>query len=468
MNKNLKLATYLIVFSLFILLFCPISIFAQDTKNPDWDSIKTELVRDFSLYLAINTTNPPGNENKACFFLKNIFTREGIPSKILVSPGGGYNLYSILRGDGTRKPLVLLNNTDVHPVDKKSWTVEPFGGEEKDGFIYGRGALDNKSLAMMQLFAFLSVKRSGIPLKRDLVFLSTADGVNGGKEGVRWIAENQILKPAPEYIWGKGNFGFNSILGSKKPVFLADVGDKKNLIVDLEIPKSLILKNHPAGIEIEDLNREFKLMEALPQKPIFDEISMQFFRVTGSGENFLKRILINNIDKSFVYSLLNRFILSDNFAKDLITNNIHVDKIVLGDKDEDSILRIRLNISYDGIEADSIISELRKRFHQDGIKIETIASFESTKSRFNNAFTVALMNSLGKFINGAKLAPYKSQHQTDLSFFRKINIDSYGIVPVITESKIAGNIYSPDERISVEDLVSGTKIVYGTIESLNR
>ena len=144
----------------------------------DWDRVGEETVRVLSDYLRINTTNPPGNELAAARYLKAILEREGIEVAILdtteLGPGRA-NLYARIKGNGTKKAFALVHHMDVVPADARYWSVDPFGGIVKDGYVWGRGAQDMRGAGIMQLMALLAVKRSGLPLNRDLVFIANAD-----------------------------------------------------------------------------------------------------------------------------------------------------------------------------------------------------------------------------------------------------------------------------------------------------
>src|SRR5438132_487416 len=116
---------------------------AQSGSPVDWDRLTAETLRTLSDYLKVNTTNPPGNELQAAVFLKRILDREGIPAQILdtaeLRPAGRANLYARLKGNGTKKAIALVHHMDVVPATPSFWTVDPFSGVEKDGFVWGRG-----------------------------------------------------------------------------------------------------------------------------------------------------------------------------------------------------------------------------------------------------------------------------------------------------------------------------------------
>ncbi|HEX2488373.1 MAG TPA: M20/M25/M40 family metallo-hydrolase, partial [Blastocatellia bacterium] len=157
----------------------------------DWEEVQQEALELFIQYLKIDTTNPPGAEMRAARFFADICKREGVEHQVFEPFPGRGTIWARLRGDGSKRPVILLNHTDVVPHDKEFWTVEAFSGAIKDGFIYGRGAMDMKSLGMAQFVTLLTLKRARVPLKRDVIFLATADEEAGGLNGAGWFAKNR-------------------------------------------------------------------------------------------------------------------------------------------------------------------------------------------------------------------------------------------------------------------------------------
>ncbi len=129
-----------------------------------------EAVELLSQYLQIDTTNPPGNENKGVEFLAGILEKEGIEYKTYEAAPGRCSIKAVLPGTDEKGAVILLNHIDVVPAKAEEWSINPFSGELKDGFIYGRGALDMKSLGILELLAFLEVKRQGLTPCRDIIF----------------------------------------------------------------------------------------------------------------------------------------------------------------------------------------------------------------------------------------------------------------------------------------------------------
>jgi acetylornithine deacetylase/succinyl-diaminopimelate desuccinylase-like protein len=149
------------------------SVAAAASPAPStYADMAVDLLRE---YIRIDTTNPPGNEMKAALFFKAILEKEGIPVEIDEFAPGRANLLATLKGSGTHRPLLIANHMDVVPADASRWSVSPFSGEVKNGSIYGRGAVDMKSEGIVQLVAFIRLKRENVPLARDVFFLATAD-----------------------------------------------------------------------------------------------------------------------------------------------------------------------------------------------------------------------------------------------------------------------------------------------------
>jgi acetylornithine deacetylase/succinyl-diaminopimelate desuccinylase-like protein len=157
----------------------------------DWSAVGEETIDLLRRYLTIDTTNPPGNEIAGARFLAEILTADGIPSETVESGPGRANLIARVAGDGALGGIVLHHHIDVVYADRRYWSVDPFGGVMRDGYLYGRGALDMKSTGILQLVALLAIKRESIPLKRDLVYLATADEEAGSRFGAQWIADHR-------------------------------------------------------------------------------------------------------------------------------------------------------------------------------------------------------------------------------------------------------------------------------------
>lgn len=170
----------------------------------DWDAVGNETIDQLRSILRIDTRNPPGNETRAADYLRSVLEGEGIECTV-VGPGADRGtLIARLRGDGSAPPLLLMSHTDVVAVEAEKWTHGPFSADIADGFIYARGALDMKNMVTMELMAMLLLKRRGIPLKRDVIYMAAADEEVGGWDGAGWVVAHYPELIRAEYAFNEG------------------------------------------------------------------------------------------------------------------------------------------------------------------------------------------------------------------------------------------------------------------------
>ncbi|HVN63362.1 MAG TPA: M20/M25/M40 family metallo-hydrolase, partial [Candidatus Binataceae bacterium] len=165
---------------------------APPPKPIDWDHVTQEATALLSKYIQIDTTDPPGNELAAAKMLKEKFLADGIPATTWEPRPGRGIVAARLRGIGRHtKSIILLSHMDVVPADPKEWEIPPFSGRIKDGKIWGRGAIDDKGPGVIELMAMLAIKRAGILLDRDVLFVATGDEEEGGRQGAGWFVDHE-------------------------------------------------------------------------------------------------------------------------------------------------------------------------------------------------------------------------------------------------------------------------------------
>src|SRR5436190_22908685 len=158
--------------------------------------------------IRLDTTNPPGNETRIAQYLKRLADEEGIPCELLGGEPSRLNFVAHLKGSGNHRPLMLMAHSDVVPADRAQWTVDPFSAEIREGFIYGRGAQDDKSLLAAELAVLVELKHRGIPLGRDVILLSEADEEEGST-GIQWLIQNVYPKINAEFAINEGGFAMD-------------------------------------------------------------------------------------------------------------------------------------------------------------------------------------------------------------------------------------------------------------------
>jgi len=151
-------------------------------QTPDWKTFDEETIRHFQALLRFDTMDPPGNEKPAADYLQQVLEKEGIPTKVFALEPNRPNVVARLKGNGRKRPLLVMAHTDVVNVDPKKWTFPPFSATRNGGYIYGRGTVDDKDNVVSALMTAIQLKRMNVPLDRDVIFL-----FEGGEEGTTRI-----------------------------------------------------------------------------------------------------------------------------------------------------------------------------------------------------------------------------------------------------------------------------------------
>ncbi len=172
----------------------------------DWSKINPETLEHYIHLLKIDTSSPPGNETSAVEYLKGVLDREGIPYQVFALEPSRANLVARIRGNGSKKPVIVMGHTDVVGVQRDKWTVDPFAGFRKDGFVYGRGANDDKDNLTASLMTVVLLKRMGLPLDRDVIFIAEAGEEANPRVGIEFLIDQHWDSIAAEYALAEGGY----------------------------------------------------------------------------------------------------------------------------------------------------------------------------------------------------------------------------------------------------------------------
>jgi acetylornithine deacetylase/succinyl-diaminopimelate desuccinylase-like protein len=173
--------------------------------------------------IRLDTTNPPGNETRVARYLKQVADREGIPAELLGDDPERLNFVARLRGNGKQRPLLLIAHSDVVPFDRSQWSVDPLAGIEKNGYVYGRGAEDDKQLLAAELAVMVDLHRRKVVLDRDIILLSESDE-EAGSLGATWMVQHAWAKIDAEFALNEYSYILPTPSGV--PVFQIQTAEK--------------------------------------------------------------------------------------------------------------------------------------------------------------------------------------------------------------------------------------------------
>src|SRR5262249_54769767 len=193
-----------LLFSSGIVLAGLIASGRAQSASPDWRAVEDETMRHYQALLRLDTSNPPGNESLAAQYVKDVFDREGIPAQIVGSDPKRQNVIARLKGSGRKKPLLIMGHEDVVTVDPAKWKFPPFSATRDGGYVYGRGAVDDKDNLTAALMTMLLLKRGKVPLDRDVIFVSEAGEEGSTSVGIDFLVKQHFPDIEAEYCLAEG------------------------------------------------------------------------------------------------------------------------------------------------------------------------------------------------------------------------------------------------------------------------
>jgi acetylornithine deacetylase/succinyl-diaminopimelate desuccinylase-like protein len=436
----------------------------------DWKALEEEAVVNLSRYLQVNTTNPPGNEIEAARFLKQIFERDGIETRIIESAPGRGNVFARLRGDGSKKAVMLLHHMDVVPADPKEWKEPPFSGSIKNGEIWGRGALDNKGPAVAELMTLLALKRQKVALKGDVIFLGSADEEAGGAMGAGYLLEKH-----PELFAGVGivlNEGGGIRLGKDGKVREYSIGTAEKTPLWLR----LTARGQPGHGSSPGSNLAVnKLIAALQriaqyQAPIkvVPEVQRFYAQIAHSEPEERRKKLLD------LRASLEDQMFAAEFTKEArdnasVRNTIAI--TVMKASEKTNVIPAQATAELDarllpGEDPQAFIKELRRVMKDDSIKIEVVLSFPPATSPPHPEALRVISDMARRNDGGVPVVSPLGRGFTDCRFFRAKSIPCFGFMPLRNSASEGGMVHGIDERITIDSLRAGIRGMYELVHKL--
>lgn len=423
---------------------------AACAAEPDWSRVEATAIDLLQKYIRIDSVNPPGDTRAAADLYKSVLEANGFTVRLYHSgPNGQVNLVTRLAGrDRAKKPLLLMNHFDVVPVDRKAWRMDPFAAVIRDGYIWGRGALDMKGIGIQQLTSLVELKKSGLVPPRDIVMLVSADEENNGEMGIRWMIRNHFKEIDPEYAIDEGGFGSREILSANKLVFGVMVGEKQSVWLRLRAKGTAAHGSQPIADNanltlLKAIERAMQLPAAQPHPVVAEMI-----RAVGplASNKYTAAIQKNTAS----LTTLEAGVGSPR-------------KINVIPSTAEATLDCRL---LPGADAAEFIAEMKKRVNDPRVTIDLVSTPNNTGvSRSDTPLFAAIRQAILKHHPEAAVTPMLVPHGTDSSNLRKLGIPAYGLTPMVLDLATAGTMHSDEERIPVAEFYKGIRIFYDVLRA---
>lgn len=451
-----------------VILFLIATAQVRAQTSPDWDALARESQGVLSDYLRVNTTNPPGNELLGARFLKTILDREGIEATILDTTELGSNranLYARLRGNGTKKAIALVHHIDVVPVTPASWSVDPFSGAVKDGYIWGRGAIDMKGHGIAQLMAMIALKRSGAKLTRDIVFIGNADEELGSNGAIVFVNRHPDLLKDVEFLITEGA---DNVLDSTGKVVYFGVGvsEKRTFWQRLTVNG---VPSH--GSRPTRLNPVPRLVAALYKISQYETP----LRVTPGVDRFFRDIArtypepqrrwLSNVRVALDNPRAREWILNDVTWNAILRNTISLTGVTGSNK-----INVIPGVATADLDVRLLPDQDTTEFLQTLQRIvgDTAVHFThlgNTKAPLESPIDTDLFHAIERAAHdrdpGAFVTTPMETAATDRPTYRKVGITTYGLNPFrIPRAETQRGMHGNDERLSLENVGYGVRFYY--------
>jgi acetylornithine deacetylase/succinyl-diaminopimelate desuccinylase-like protein len=421
--------------------------------------------------IRLDTTNPPGNESRVARYLKQVADREGIPSELLGDDPERLNFVARLKGSGKRRPLLMIAHSDVVPADRSQWSVDPLAAVQKNGYIYGRGAEDDKQLLAAELAVLVDLHRRKVVLDRDLILLSEADE-EAGSAGALWMVAHAWEKIDAEFALNEYSYILPTAGGV--PVFQIQTAEK--------VPTRFVMTARGTAGH-----------GSLPRddNPV-EHLARAIYRLSQADQpvqlNATTRAYLNAMAKLPSYAWLTPMLPK---LEDPASASRTADEIRKRDPEIHAMLRTtvsatmlsagsKINVIPNAAEAqldarrlptetrEQVFERFRKIIDDPAIRIEATSSQQpSTEpSSLTSPLYAAMEKVFRQAAPNALVVPFLMRGTTDGAYLRAKGMAVYG-VPLFRldgELRLHGN----DERISLENLRAGTDLLGKIVIEVSR
>ena len=437
---------------------------APPPKPIDYDQLTREAATLLQNYIRIDTTNPPGDELAAARMLKEKLLADGVPANVWEPAPGRGVVAARLHGIGRHtRSVVLLSHMDVVPATAKEWQFPPFAAQIKNGEIQGRGAIDDKGPGVIELMAMLAIKRAGILLDRDVVFIATGDEENGGRMGAGWMVDHEADVFADAgYLLNEGGGIMRRPNG--KRYFAVSIAEKTPLWLR-------VTATGPAGHAAvpPDETAVTRLVRALDrldgwraQIRLIDPVR-DYFRALAELDggppqyrNLARALRDPDFTRNFTAVARHNALVRDTFTATVLHASDKTNEIApVATAEIDGRL-------LPGENPVAAAADVRKAMGDPNLKLDVMLNFPAASSPRKSRMMTAIGELAAR--EDAGVVPTMIAGFTDSHYFRQKGIDCYGFIPIeITPAEMRG-VHGVNERIPVKELDAGIRRMVALLE----
>jgi acetylornithine deacetylase/succinyl-diaminopimelate desuccinylase-like protein len=452
------------------LLIIPVLGYSQNRYLIDWDEVGEEAIDHLVNLVQINTSNPPGNETVAANYLKAALAAEGIDSELFALDPERANLVARIKGNGSKRPILIMGHTDVVGVQAEKWTEDPFGGLRKDGWVYGRGTLDDKDNVTAGLMLMILLKRHGVELDRDIIFLAESGEEGTPEVGINYMVEHHWDEIDAEFCLAEG--GGNILEDSGVSVIGIQTAEK--------MPRRATLvargtAGHGSVPRIDNavtaLTKAVAKMGEWQTEMRLNDTTRAYFERLATMSEPEDAWRYRNIDNPEETEAIQQYFLENYPYHYSVLRTSVVPTIIQGGfrknvipSEASAVLDIRMLPDED---VDAFYDMMREIIDDSNVEIvpEAIYRPESPPSPVDNEMFQTLENVANRMYPDATVLPRMSTGATDMAQMRAKGVASYGLGAIrsVEELNSGNGAHGDNERVSEESVRQLVQFVWNTI-----
>lgn len=446
------------------------------SRGVDWNHARQDVIATLQHFIRFRTVNPPGNELPLAEYMRGRLDRAGVETTLLIPAPGRAALFGRIPGAGRARAVLLVAHMDVVSVEESNWTVDPFGGEIRDGYLYGRGAIDDKGMLAANLIAMITLREQldagAIALDRDVLFVATSDEEAGGEWGMQWLVDNHPELLDAEFAINEG--GRTRIMDDGRRYMAIQTSEKISHVLTLDA-------RGPAGhaaVPVAD-NAIYQLARALAAL----STHVEPLTLTPTTLGFFSQLAVvwpDERESAAMREITSRdsatvakagAVLSETAVFNAVLRN-GISPSLLGagarfnviPAEASATLNLRTLPGQPLQEALARIRAVVAKATGERVSVELRdAGPDAPASDPASVMFQAIATAARELDHTLAVVPYLSTGVTDSARLRRLGVQAYGILPFPMRPADEARMHGHDERVPIESVVFGMRVIYEAV-----
>lgn len=439
-----------------VLLLSP--TLAAQVSEPDWAEVEDETLRHFRTLLQFDTSDPPGRELPAAEYIRDVLEAEGFDVEMLATDSERPNVVTRLKGNGSKEPLLIMAHTDVVNVDPDKWIFPPFSATVDNGYVYGRGAVDDKDNLAAALMVMLELKRQDVQLDRDVIFLAESGEEGSTEYGIEFMVNEHFDKIEAEFCLAEGG----SVARVNREVQYAGIQTMEKIPYRVELLATGIAGHGSVPLQTNSVTRLAKAIAAIAdwRSPIrLNETTAAYFErlATISASDAAQRY-VNVLDPGLASEVDEYFLANEPRHASMLRSSLSPNIFDAGYRINVIPSEAAASVDFRALPDENIaefLDEIRRVINDPAVEVSL--GIRNTRPRgessLNTPAFTAIEGNISKHY-GVITLPTMSTGATDMAYLRNRGIQCYGIGPAIDreDAALGFGAHSDQERILIREL----------------